>query len=94
MKKSETTKLPTKAGLMIRLMVVAYLIYIIYSLRDVGTRYSGGELAFYIVVLAVFAIFALGLTIFSVRDLIKGRYVGGAMDTESIEKVPESAENE
>lgn len=94
MKNTETTKLPTKTGLMIRLMVVAYIIYIIYSLRDVGTRYSGAQLTFYIAVLAVFAVFAVGLTIFSVRDLIRGRYVGGALDSENAENVTESAENE
>lgn len=94
MKSTETTKLPTKTGLMIRLLVAAYLIYIIYSLRDVGTRYSGGELVFYIVVLAVFAIFAVGLTVFTVRDLIKGRYTDGALDNKNCEEMSEMAENE
>ena len=82
MKSNGTAKLPTKAGLMIRLLVSAYLIYIIYSMRDVGTRYSGRELGFYIAILVIFAICALLLTLFSIRDLVKGRYADGALDVE------------
>ena len=85
----KSTKLPTKAGLMIRLLVVAYIVYIIYSMRDVGSRYSGAELGFYIAVLVVFAICGLILAIFSIRDLLKGNYAGGAMDLEMEESSSE-----
>ena len=90
MKSSDkTAKLPTKAGLMVRLLVVAYLAYIIYSMKDVGTKYSGAELGFYIAVLVVFAVCGLLLAVLSVRDLLQGRYAGGALDTETDTEVLE-----
>lgn len=76
------TYLPTKISLTIRLMVAVYLFYIVYSLRDVTQKYSGGELAFFFVAIAAFVVIGLILIIHSARALAMGKYVGGAMDHE------------
>ncbi|WMC94262.1 hypothetical protein [Kineothrix sp. MB12-C1] len=74
--------LPTKLSLTIRLMVAAYLLYIVYSLRDVTQKYSGSELVFFLVAIAAFVVIGVLLIIHSARALAMGKYVGGAMDRE------------
>lgn len=78
--KKKVNYLPTKFSLTIRLMVAAYLAYIVYSLKDVQEKYTGNELIFFIIAIAAFGVIAFFLLIHSIRALITGRYVGGAMD--------------
>lgn len=75
-------KLPNKLSLMIRIGVALYLFYTVYSLRDVFDNYSGGELIFFVGMMLVFLVIGVIICIFSGRDLMQGRYEGGAMDVE------------
>lgn len=84
--------LPTKFSLIIRSLVALYLLHIVYSLRDVTEKYTGKELFFFIAAIGAFGVIAVVLIIHSGRALIKGRYIGGAMD-ESKEEPEESPPN-
>lgn len=85
-------RLPTKLGLMIRIGVALYLFYTVYSLKDVFGKYSGGELIFFVAMMAMFLAVGIAICIFSGRDLMQGRYEGGAMDTETVDTQSEDAE--
>jgi hypothetical protein len=76
--------LPTRLSLMIRLFVAAYLVYIVYSLKDVTKKYAGTELVFFIIAMIAFSIIAVFLIVHSLRALSAGRYVGGAMDVDNL----------
>lgn len=84
----ETNNLPPQLSLIIRLFASVYLIYLALSFGDVGNRYEGAELIFYIIVIGVFAIVGLTIGILSARDLIKGQYIGGKLDNNSDETTP------
>ncbi|MBQ6996063.1 MAG: hypothetical protein IJN64_16505 [Lachnospiraceae bacterium] len=75
-----TSKLPSKMSVIVRIMVSAYLLYTVLSLGDVWNRYSNGELILYLVIMIFFVVIALFMGSISIRDLIKGKYCGGAMD--------------
>lgn len=79
----EIKNLPNQMSLIIRLFASVYLLYLAISFGNVGNRYEGVELIFYIVVIAVFAVFGLLIGILSAIDLAKGRYIGGKMDESS-----------
>lgn len=83
-KKTESEKksygLPTRFSLTIRIAVGLYLFYTVYSLRGVTEKYTGGELVFFLVVMALFAVIGAFLCIQSARALMTGRYMGGAAD--------------
>lgn len=79
-------KLPNKLSLMIRIGVALYLFYTVYSLRDVFNNYSGGELIFFVGMMLIFLVIGVVICIFSGRDLMQGRYEGGAMDVEMNEE--------
>lgn len=72
--------LPTKMSLTIRLAVGLYLLYTVYSLRDVTQKYAGRELIFFIAAIALFGVVGIFLCIHSARAFITGRYADGAMD--------------
>lgn len=74
--------LPTKMTLAVRVGVAIYLLYTVYSLRNVTSVYDGGELLFFLSVMVIFAVIAVLLIVFSVRAFATGKYVGGAMDIE------------
>ncbi|TCL56930.1 hypothetical protein EDD76_110103 [Kineothrix alysoides] len=76
--------LPTKLSLMIRLFVAAYLVYIVYSLKDVTEKYAGTELVFFIIAMIAFSIIAVFLIVHSLRALSAGKYVGGTMDVDNL----------
>lgn len=78
--KKKNSNLPTKFSLTVRIMVALYLFYILYSLRGVFERYSGIELIFFLVMMVLFAVAAVFFCVHSGIALVKGRYVGGAMD--------------
>lgn len=72
--------LPTKMSLTIRLAVGIYLLYTVYSLRDVTQKYAGKELVFFIAAIVLFGAVGIFLCIHSARAFITGRYADGAMD--------------
>ncbi len=82
--KKKANYLPTRLSLMIRLFVAAYLVYIVYSLKDVSEKYAGTELVFFIIAMIAFSIIAVFLIVHSLRALSAGRYVGGAMDVDNL----------
>lgn len=82
--KKKTTYLPTRLSLTIRLLVAAYLAYIVYSLKGVNEKYAGTELVFFLIAIVVFSIVAVFLIVHSLRALATGRYVGGTMDTDNM----------
>lgn len=69
--------LPTKFSLGIRIAVGLYLFYTVYSLRGVTEKYDGGELVFFIIAMAVFAVIGALLCIHSARALMTGRFADG-----------------
>lgn len=73
-------KLPAKVSLIIRLFAAVYLLYLVVSLGDVGSRYEGAELVFYLIAMAVFGIVGIVLAAFSAKDLLQGRYIDGKLD--------------
>lgn len=79
-----TNKLPSKLSVIVRIMVSGYLLYTVFSLGDVWNRYCGGELIMYLAIMSVFLIAAFAMGAIAIRDLIKGKYCGGAMDTSEI----------
>lgn len=91
--KKKAGYLPTRLSLTIRLLVAAYLVYIVYSLKGVNEKYAGTELVFFIIAMVAFSIIAVFLIIHSLRALSTGRYVGGAMDTDSMDDAPEDPDN-
>ncbi len=82
--KKKANYLPTRLSLMIRLFVAAYLVYIVYSLKDVTEKYAGTELVFFIIAMIAFSIIAVFLIVHSLRALSAGKYVGGAMDADNL----------
>lgn len=73
-------RLPSQLSLLIRILVAGYLLYTVFSMRDVGSRYSGGELMIFVAAMIVFGAAAAVIGGISARDLMRGRYIGGAMD--------------
>lgn len=86
-----TAKLPNQMSLYIRLFAAAYLLYLAFSFGDVWNRYTGGELLLYVAAMIAFGVIGLGIGIVSVRDLIKGRYVGGKLDNSTEEMLENKA---
>lgn len=80
---SKSSYLPTKLSLFIRAAVGVYLLYIVYTLRDVTQKYTGKELIFFLAAIVLFGVLGIFLCIHSARGLVTGRYEGGAMDSGS-----------
>ena len=78
--KQDTTKLPAQISLIARLLIAGYLIYTVVSLGDVWNRYAGAELMMYMGAMILFFFVAIIMGFFSLRDLMRGRYIGGTMD--------------
>lgn len=76
-------KLPTKLALMFRVGVALYLFYTVYSLRDVFGKYGGGQLVFFVGMMALFTFVGIAVCFFSLRDLMQGRYAGGVLDRDT-----------
>lgn len=89
-KKKNGSRLPAKLSLYIRTAVAGYLIYVVYSLRDVREYYEGMELMFFLAAMVFFGVVAVLMGGFSVYALIRGKYEGGAMDPGAEEKDGES----
>lgn len=72
--------LPTKVVLTIRVLVGAYLLYTAYSLIGGVTGGEGRDKYFFAAFIVFFTVAGIILMIFSGRDLMRGKYAGGAMD--------------
>lgn len=90
--KKKNTALPAKVSLIIRLFAAVYLLYLVVSLRDVGSRYEGVELVFYVAAMAVFGIVGIAIGFLSAKDLLQGRYIDGKLDNSEPEEMPEDGE--
>lgn len=80
--KPSNRKLPTAMMLFMRILVGGYLVYTSYEVY-VGTKAEGNPGAFFIICAVVFAIVGSVAVLLGLRELIKGRYVGGPLDLES-----------
>lgn len=95
--KIPTQYLPPKFSLTIRVLVGAYVIYLSYGLIDGVVGGEGRDKYFLGAFMIAFAVIGLLLLFFSGRDLLQGKYVGGAMDAgdgEAEEPVIGAAEDE
>lgn len=75
-----TSYLPNKVTLILRVMVGGYLVYTAWSLKDSFQTHTGTELAFFIIFAVLFALIGAFLLIVSGYALYKGKYAGGTMD--------------
>lgn len=76
-------KLSTKASLMIRILVGAYLIYILIELFPKIFISVGVEKIIFTCAVILFACSGIAMIIFSIKDLLTGKYEGGALDSSS-----------
>ncbi len=83
----KSVKLPTKVTLTIRVLVGGYLLYTAYSLREAIQTSVGREHIFFLLFTVLFVLCGVFLVLHSGRELLRGRYVGGALDeTEEAEE--------
>lgn len=78
--KVQTKYLPTKFTLTVRILVGAYLLYTSYSLIDGVMNGEGRDKYFFGIFMIAFTIIGILLILFAGRDLLRGKYVDGAMD--------------
>ncbi|MBO5093306.1 MAG: hypothetical protein J6C33_02985 [Lachnospiraceae bacterium] len=78
--KIQTKYLPTKFTLTVRVLVGAYLLYTSYSLIDGVVSGEGRDKYFFGIFMIAFAIIGILLILFAGCDLLRGKYVDGAMD--------------
>lgn len=83
--------LPTKVVLTIRVLVGAYLLYTAYSLIGGVVNGEGRDKYFFAAFIVFFAAAGIILMILSGRDLMRGKYAGGAMDPGEAEEAAEAA---
>lgn len=87
--------LPTKFMLTARVLVGGYLLYTAYSLIEGVVGGEGRDKYFLGAFMVAFTIIGILLLLFSGRDLLSGRYVGGALDGGEIsEEADKEAEEE
>lgn len=72
--------LPTKFMLTARVLVGGYLLYTAYSLIEGVVGGEGRDKYFLGAFMVAFTIIGILLLLFSGRDLLSGKYVGGALD--------------
>ena len=70
----------TQVMLILRVAISCYLIYVVISLINSYMSGEGLPLLILIIVTIIFGCVGLGFGYFSIRDLIKGRYIGGKAD--------------
>jgi len=78
--KISTKLLPTKFMLMARLLVGGYLVYTAYELIEGVMTGEGRDKYFLGIFMVAFTIIGILLMIYSGRDIMRGKYVGGEMD--------------
>lgn len=89
---NEDKKLPARGSLVMRLLVSLYLLYIVFSLRDVGSKYKDAELTFFLIAMVVFGVVGLILLVMSAYNLIRGKYIGGKLDDSPEEETEKDSE--
>ena len=77
--------LPNKAMLVMRGIIGAYLLFLVYQLAKSLSTATGGERAAFIIAIVIFAIAGLGVLALTVYDYARGAYVGGKLDHSSEE---------
>lgn len=78
--KIPTAQLPTKFMLIVRIAAGAYVAYAGYSVKDGLASVAGAEKIFLTAAVIAFPIIGILLIIHSIRALMAGKYVDGAMD--------------
>lgn len=92
--KIPTAQLPTKFMLIVRIAAGAYVAYAGYSVKDGLASVAGAEKIFLTAAVIAFPIIGILLILHSIRALMAGKYVDGAMDAgagqdaEEVEDVP------
>lgn len=70
--------MPTKLMLTIRLVIGVYLFYLVYDIRD--SIFSSEGNLFFIIIAILFIVCGGIIVVFSAKDLLSGRYLGGPLD--------------
>lgn len=65
---------PSKVSLMLRIVVSAYLLYLVWGLRDAPASHTGAERLLFIAAMIVFTVVAVLLGGFSLKAYLKGEY--------------------
>lgn len=91
-KGSTDKNLPSQISLMARVLVGGYLLYISYSLVDSFINSQDAHKYMLGAFIAFFAIAGILLILFSGRDLVRGKYVNGKMDSNIKEETVEVIE--
>ena len=90
--KIPTAQLPTKFMLFVRIAAGAYVAYAGYSVKDGLASVAGAEKVFLTAAVVAFPIIGILLIIHSIRALMAGKYVDGAMDAGAGQDVEEMEE--
>lgn len=65
---------PTKVSLVLRMVVSAYLLYLVWELREAPASHTGVESLLFIAAMVLFAAVAVILGGMSLRAFLKGEY--------------------
>ena len=87
--KIPTAQLPTKFMLIVRIAAGAYVAYAGYSVKDGLASVAGAEKVFLTAAAIAFPVVGILLIIHSIRALMAGKYVDGAMDAGAGQNVEE-----
>lgn len=67
-------KYPAKITLVLRIVVAAYLLYLVWGLRGAPGSHEGAEKVLFIVAMVVFVVAAVLIGGFSLKALLNGEY--------------------
>ena len=90
--KIPTAQLPTKFMLIVRIAAGAYVAYAGYSVKDGLASVAGAEKVFLTAAVIAFPIIGILLILHSIKSLMAGKYVDGAMDAGAGQNVEEEIE--
>lgn len=65
---------PSKVSLILRIVVSAYLLYLVWELRGAPASHTGAERLLFIAAMILFAVVAVVLGGFSLRAYLRGEY--------------------
>lgn len=65
---------PTKVSLVLRMVVSAYLLYLVWELREAPASHTGAESLLFIAAMVLFAAVAVILGGMSLRAFLRGEY--------------------
>lgn len=82
MKEKKERSLPTKLSWYLRMLVGAYLVFIDYQIVQ-SSKNTGDPLTVPVILaMVLFAAAGSLIVLWGIRGLVRGQYVGGAMDRE------------